>query len=115
MIRRTVTLCWEWFYEHRRNRRRKRAALTKRQHLVLAETREQVWVATMRCDASPESPQMDARTVDDAGERLRELRREEWQDLGLAALALGLAVVAPRVFPSRLRGRSAASESARSG
>jgi hypothetical protein len=43
---------------------------------------------------------MDARTVDNAGERLRELRREEWQDLGLAALALGLAVVAPRVFPS---------------
>ncbi len=43
---------------------------------------------------------MDARTVDDAGERLRELRQEEWQDLGLAALALGLAVVAPRVFPS---------------
>jgi hypothetical protein len=43
---------------------------------------------------------MDARTVDDAGTRLRELRREEWQDLGLAALALGLAVVATQASHS---------------
>ena len=43
---------------------------------------------------------MDARTIDDAGERLRELRQEEWEDLGLAALALGLAVLAARAWPS---------------
>lgn len=43
---------------------------------------------------------MDARTIDEAGERLRELRHEEWEDLGLAALALGLAVVATQARPS---------------
>ena len=43
---------------------------------------------------------MYARAVDDAGERLRELRHEEWEKLGLAALALGLAVTATRVRPS---------------
>jgi hypothetical protein len=43
---------------------------------------------------------MDARTIDDSGERLRELRYEEWEDLGLAALALGLAVVATQARPS---------------
>jgi osmotically-inducible protein OsmY len=35
---------------------------------------------------------MYARAVDDAGARLRELREEEWEDLGLGALALGLAL-----------------------
>lgn len=43
---------------------------------------------------------MDARTIDDAGARLRELREEEWEDLGLAALALGLAVLAAHAWPS---------------
>jgi hypothetical protein len=43
---------------------------------------------------------MDARTIDDAGKRLHELRQDEWQDLGLAALALGLAVVAAEARPS---------------
>jgi hypothetical protein len=37
---------------------------------------------------------MHARAIDDAGERLRELRREEWQDLALAGVALGLALAA---------------------
>ena len=32
---------------------------------------------------------MYARAVDDASARLQELRQEEWQELGLAALALG--------------------------
>jgi hypothetical protein len=43
---------------------------------------------------------MDARTIDNAGERLRELRQEEWEDLGLAAFALGLAVLAAHARPS---------------
>ncbi|HXV35258.1 MAG TPA: hypothetical protein VD769_14725 [Gaiellaceae bacterium] len=43
---------------------------------------------------------MDARTIDDAGERLRELRAQEWQDLGLAAVALVLAVAATWALPS---------------
>jgi hypothetical protein len=43
---------------------------------------------------------MYARVVDDAAARLRELRREEWEDLGLAALALGLAIGAAQVRPS---------------
>lgn len=43
---------------------------------------------------------MYARAVDDAAARLRELRQEEWQDLGLAGLALGLAVVATQVGPA---------------
>jgi hypothetical protein len=37
---------------------------------------------------------MYARAVDDASARLQALRQEEWQDLGLAALALGLALIA---------------------
>jgi hypothetical protein len=43
---------------------------------------------------------MYARAVDDAGARLRELRHEEWEKLGLAGLALGLAVTAAQVRPS---------------
>lgn len=43
---------------------------------------------------------MYARAVDDASARLRELRQDEWQDLGLAALALGLAAVAAEVRPT---------------
>ncbi|MEX2614402.1 MAG: hypothetical protein WD380_12555 [Gaiellaceae bacterium] len=43
---------------------------------------------------------MYARAVDDAAARLRELRQEEWQDLGLAALALGLAIAASQVHPA---------------
>jgi hypothetical protein len=42
---------------------------------------------------------MYARAVDDAAERLRTLRQEECGDLGLAALALGLAVVVTQVHP----------------
>ena len=43
---------------------------------------------------------MYARAVDDAADRLRELRREEWGDFGLAALALGLAVVGSQARPA---------------
>lgn len=43
---------------------------------------------------------MYARAVDDAAARLRELRHEEWQYLGLAALVLGLAVAAAEVRPA---------------
>lgn len=43
---------------------------------------------------------MYARAVDDASVHLRELRHEEWADLGLAALALGLAVAATQVRPA---------------
>ncbi len=43
---------------------------------------------------------MYARAIDDAGERLRELRHEEREELGLAALALGLAVTTTQVRPS---------------
>jgi hypothetical protein len=42
---------------------------------------------------------MDARTVDDAAERLRALRQDELANVGLSALALGLAVVATQVYP----------------
>lgn len=42
---------------------------------------------------------MHARAVDDAGSRLRELRREEWSDLGLGAAALAAALVATQVQP----------------
>jgi hypothetical protein len=42
---------------------------------------------------------MYARAVDDAGSRLRDLRREEWSDLGLAALAFGLALLATQTTP----------------
>jgi hypothetical protein len=51
------------------------------------------------CGAGPNPSVMDARTVDDAAIRLRHLRREEWEDLGLGALALGLAVAATQVRP----------------
>jgi hypothetical protein len=43
---------------------------------------------------------MYARSVDEASTRLRELRHEEWEQLGLGALALALAVVATRIEPS---------------
>jgi hypothetical protein len=43
---------------------------------------------------------MYARAVDDAAARLRELRQEECGDLGLSALALGLAVAATQVRPA---------------
>jgi len=42
---------------------------------------------------------MYARAVDEASSRLRELRREEWGDFSLAALSLGLALVATQVRP----------------
>jgi len=38
--------------------------------------------------------------VDDAAARLRELRHEKWEDLGLAVVALGLAIGATQVLPS---------------
>ena len=43
---------------------------------------------------------MYARAVDDASARLRELHQEERQDWGVAALALGLALVAAQVRPA---------------
>ena len=43
---------------------------------------------------------MYARAVDEAAARLRALREEERGDLGLAALALGLALVATEVWPA---------------
>jgi hypothetical protein len=43
---------------------------------------------------------MYARAIDDAAVRLRELRREEWEDLGLAGLALGLSVTATQFRPA---------------
>jgi hypothetical protein len=59
---------------------------------------------SIRCKARPNVGQsvwnMYARAVDDAAARLRDLRREEWEDLGLGALALGLAVAATQVLPS---------------
>jgi hypothetical protein len=42
---------------------------------------------------------MYARAVDDAALRLRELRDDEWEDFGVAALALLLAVVAAEFRP----------------
>jgi len=42
---------------------------------------------------------MYARAVDDASARLRELRREEWEELTVGALALGLAIAATQVRP----------------
>jgi hypothetical protein len=42
---------------------------------------------------------MYARAVDDAAARLRDLRREEWSDLGLAGLALAIALGATEVYP----------------
>ena len=43
---------------------------------------------------------MYARAVDDAAARIRDLRREEHEDIGLALLALGLAVAVTQVRPS---------------
>jgi hypothetical protein len=43
---------------------------------------------------------MYARAVDDAGTLLRSLRREKWEDLGLAAFVLVLAVVAAAFRPA---------------
>jgi hypothetical protein len=43
---------------------------------------------------------MYARAVDDASVRLHQLRQEELQDFGLAALALGLALAATQVRPA---------------
>lgn len=43
--------------------------------------------------------EMYARAVDDAGSRLRDLRREEWSDLALGALAVGLALFATQTRP----------------
>ena len=42
---------------------------------------------------------MYARAVDEASSRLRELRQEEFGDLGLAALSIGLALAATEVRP----------------
>src|SRR5690349_6290415 len=42
---------------------------------------------------------MDARTVDDAELRLRELRREELSDLALGAAAVGAALSATQIMP----------------
>lgn len=42
---------------------------------------------------------MTARTIEEAERRLRELRQEEWSDLVLAALAMGLALGATGVQP----------------
>ena len=43
---------------------------------------------------------MYARAVDDASTRLRDLRHEGWGDLGLGALALGLAIAGTQLRPS---------------
>ena len=43
---------------------------------------------------------MYARAVDEAGTRLRELRHEEWHELALAGVALGLAIGATEYAPS---------------
>ncbi len=42
---------------------------------------------------------MYARAVDDGAAKLRALRHEEWEDLGLGAVAVVLAVVATQVWP----------------
>ena len=42
---------------------------------------------------------MYARAVDDASARLQDLRQEEWQELALAVIALGLAFVATQIRP----------------
>ena len=43
---------------------------------------------------------MYARAIDDAAFRLRELRREEWGDLGLAAVAVSLSLLATQLWPT---------------
>jgi hypothetical protein len=47
-----------------------------------------------------DSGAMYARAVDEAASRLRELRMEEWQDLGLGALSFGSAVAATQLAPA---------------
>jgi len=42
---------------------------------------------------------MYARAVDEAATRLRDLRREEWEDLGLGLVALALSLAASRFYP----------------
>jgi hypothetical protein len=42
---------------------------------------------------------MYARAIDDAAARLHDLRREEWEDLGLAGLAISSALAATQVYP----------------
>src|SRR5262249_56038091 len=42
---------------------------------------------------------MDGRGVDEAATRLRDLRREEWEDLGLGLVALALSLAASRFYP----------------
>jgi hypothetical protein len=49
--------------------------------------------------ARADTLRMDARTVEDAAVRLGELRREEYEELGLGALALASAVAAAYVVP----------------
>lgn len=55
---------------------------------------------SLRLDVTNVSVDMYARAVDEAAERLRDLRREAWHALGLAAVALGLAVAATQLLPS---------------
>jgi hypothetical protein len=43
---------------------------------------------------------MNARAVEDAARRLRELHREEWEDVALAVLTLALAIAATQVRPT---------------
>ena len=43
---------------------------------------------------------MYARAIEEASSRLRELRQEEWQDLGLGALSIALALAATQVRPA---------------
>jgi hypothetical protein len=42
---------------------------------------------------------MTARRVDEAAARLRDLRQDEWSDLGLAGVAMGLAIAASTLHP----------------
>jgi len=42
---------------------------------------------------------MTARKVDEASARLRELRQDEWSDLGLAGVAMGLAIATSTLHP----------------
>ncbi|MGZ8782133.1 MAG: hypothetical protein ACXWZB_01400 [Gaiellaceae bacterium] len=43
---------------------------------------------------------MYARAIEEASSRLDDLRREEWEDLGLAALAMSLALAATQALPA---------------
>jgi hypothetical protein len=43
---------------------------------------------------------MYARAVEEAAARLRELRHEEWQDFGLAAVAIACALAATKILPA---------------